>query len=53
LSRLGQYDEAVGQLEISSQLAKQLKGRKDIEEALKNVDSTLKDARKKALGVSP
>jgi len=53
LSRLGQYDEAVGQLEISSQLARQLKGRKDIEEALKNVDSTLKDARKRALDASP
>lgn len=48
-SELGNYREALRHLLTASVMAEQLKGRKDIEEALKNVDPLLEKVQKKVL----
>jgi len=48
LSRQGRYDEALEHLQKSSELTRGLKGRKDIEKALDNVNSLLKEVKKKS-----
>jgi tetratricopeptide (TPR) repeat protein len=52
LFHLGRYDEAVRELSISSKQARSLKGREDVEEALKNVDKLLRDAQDNMVNAS-